>query len=483
MFAASLQCGMADPPTLNRQADGYRGIWYMNQPSGDEYVFKYSGGLGTYCAKHRPFAIHRPKVGKTFFVYGGTEEGSHLRHEKDELINGRKLERGRKGFLLHMVSYFDHATGTVPRPTVLLDKGTADAHDNPVLSIDGDGFLWIYSTSHGTSRPSYIHRSKRPYDCSEFELVPATREEKGRRVAIDNFSYMQPWHVEGRGFIAFFTRYRYPVQRTICFMTSPDGVNWSGWNRLAVMGAGHYQVSAVQGSRAGSAFNYHLKGANSRTDLFYLQSDDFGETWQTAAGEKVGIPLKDPDHPARVRNYHAEELFVYLKDITYDASGHPVILYLTSSGYQAGPHGSPRTWNTARWTGERWEIRPVTTSDSNYDTGSIFIEKDGTWQIVAPTFPGPQAFNPGGEMAIWRTSDKGANWACVRRMTGNSPRNHTYARRPVDAHPDFHAIWADGDARKPSESRLYFCNRAGDVFVLPAKMDGVMARPERVPAE
>lgn len=28
--------------------DGYRGIWYANQPSGDEYKFKYSGGFATY---------------------------------------------------------------------------------------------------------------------------------------------------------------------------------------------------------------------------------------------------------------------------------------------------------------------------------------------------------------------------------------------------------------------------------------------------
>jgi len=35
--------------TLNKKADGYRGIWYMNQPSGDEFVYKYSGGLGTSC--------------------------------------------------------------------------------------------------------------------------------------------------------------------------------------------------------------------------------------------------------------------------------------------------------------------------------------------------------------------------------------------------------------------------------------------------
>src|SRR6056297_395176 len=61
--------------TLNLKDSGYRGIWYMNQPSGDEYVYKYSGGLGTYCAKHIPFAVYSEKANRTFFVYGGTSEG------------------------------------------------------------------------------------------------------------------------------------------------------------------------------------------------------------------------------------------------------------------------------------------------------------------------------------------------------------------------------------------------------------------------
>ena len=34
------------------KADGYRGIWYSNQPTGDEYVYKYSGGLATYPQQH-----------------------------------------------------------------------------------------------------------------------------------------------------------------------------------------------------------------------------------------------------------------------------------------------------------------------------------------------------------------------------------------------------------------------------------------------
>jgi hypothetical protein len=40
----------ADPGAV--QDDGYRGIWYFNQPSHDEYVYKYSGGFATYPQQH-----------------------------------------------------------------------------------------------------------------------------------------------------------------------------------------------------------------------------------------------------------------------------------------------------------------------------------------------------------------------------------------------------------------------------------------------
>ena len=123
-----------EPVTLNEKDDGYRGIWYMNQPLKSVYKYKYSGGLGTYCAKHKPFAVYCEKVRKTFFCYGGTTKAGKQR-------------------LIHMVSYFDHEKKVVPRPTILLDKQTDDAHDNPVISVDAEGHIWIFSTSHGTGRP------------------------------------------------------------------------------------------------------------------------------------------------------------------------------------------------------------------------------------------------------------------------------------------------------------------------------------------
>ena len=84
--------------------DGYRGIWYMNQPLKSDYRYKYSGGFGTYPQQHVPIAIHVAAQKKTFFVFGGS--AGHVSEKQDELQ--------------HFVSYFDHATGTVPRPVRLL---------------------------------------------------------------------------------------------------------------------------------------------------------------------------------------------------------------------------------------------------------------------------------------------------------------------------------------------------------------------------
>lgn len=444
MSAATL---FAEPFTLPKE-DGYRGIWYMNQPSKDEYKYKYSGGMATYPQQHVPIAIYSAEANKTFFCYGGTTTG--------------------KPELLHLVSYYDHATETVPRPSLLLNKKTDDAHDNPTLQIDAKGHLWIFSSAHGTSRPSYIHRSTKPYGIDEFELIQKT-----------NFSYTQPWFLPEHGFLFLHTRYS--GGRGLNWMTSPDGIHWDEPRMLAHIDMGDYQVSWRDGNRVATAFDYHPKplGLNGRTNIYYLETRDAGKTWKTVTGETVKTPLTEVKNPALVHDYAAEKLLVYLKDIQFDAQGRPVILFLTSKGYESGPTQGPHQWRTARWTGTDWDIRNVTTSDHNYDHGSFYIEPDGTWRLIAPTEPGPQPFGTGGEMVLWTSGDSGASWQKVKQLTRDSTRNHTYARRPVNAHLDFYAIWADGNARQPSESFLYFTNKTGDhVWRLPAKMSEAVSKPE-----
>ena len=450
-----------DQDLFCRKDDGFRGMWYGCTKVPNEYVYKYSGGLGTYCAKHRSLAVRSREVGRTYFVWGGTSpEGHTLEHTQ---WGPRRL--------WHMISYYDHATGNVKRPTILLDKWTGDCHDNPVMSMDPQGYIYVFSPSHGKSTgPSYIHKSVEPYSIDRFETVATTL-----------FAYPQPWYQPGRGFVMMHTQYK-NWQRWLAVTRSEDGVNWGPSEFIAHIEKGQYQVSNSNGARVVTAFNYHPDhmGLERRSNLYVMASDDMGRTWRTLDGREIQVPLTKSDNPALVVDSESQKRLVYLKDLTFDREGNPVALYITSNGHVSGPQNDPRIWTVSHWTGAEWVHHEITRSDNNYDMGSLYIEDDGTWRLIAPTETGPQAFNPGGEMAMWTSDDAGATWRKARQMTHDSPRNHTYARRPVDAHPDFYAYWADGHGRQPSVSRLYFANRRGDVFRLPMGMTGEFARPERV---
>jgi hypothetical protein len=110
--------------------------------------------------------------------------------------------------------------------------------------------------------------------------------------------------------------------------------------------------------------------------------------------------------------------------------------------------------------------------------GSLYIEANGTWRIIAPTQTGPQPYNPGGEMAMWISKDQGKTRKRIKQLTKNSPFNHTYARHPVNAHPDFYALWADGHGRMPSQSSLYYCDIDGNVRLLPRMMKKDFVEPK-----
>jgi hypothetical protein len=308
-----------------------------------------------------------------------------------------------------------------------------------------------------------------PYDIDRFELVWT-----------GNYSYPQPWFIPEKGFLFLHTYYK--GGRGLNTWTSPDGANWTPRRLISHIEMGQYQVSFPCGGKVGTAFNMHPagKGLNWRTNLYYMETADFGATWTNVEGTQLELPLTTAANPALVADFKSKNRNVYLKDVNYDSHGRPIILVVTSGGYESGPKNDPRTWTTARWTGHEWEVREGFSSDNNYDTGPLYVESDTTWRVIAPTQTGPQPYNPGGEIAMWLTEDAGAHWRMVRQMTSGSERNHTYVRRPVNAQPDFYALWADGHGRQPSISRLYYGNRDGDVFLLPEETDAPWVRATRV---
>lgn len=432
----------------NPKANGYKGIWFaLGQPS--QYGDKYSGGLGTYTANHIPMAIYVPQVQKTFFTYGGTT----AKEEKHLLI---------------MVSYFDHQKGIVPKPVMVYDKvGVNDPHDNASISIDSEGYLWIFVSGRNTSRPGLIFKSKAPYSIESFE-----------KIKDGETTYPQPWWMGKNGFLYMFTKYT--KGRELYWSTSADGKNWAADQKLAGMG-GHYQVTNVWNGKLVSVFNYHPGGnVDKRTNLYLVQTDDNGKTWKTIDGKVLQTPLTDTRCAALVRDYEAEKKLVYINDLNFDSDGNPVILAVISNDYRPGPQGDPREWTLIHWKNGKWNYSKICNSTHNYDMGSLYIEGIH-WRIIGPTEVGPQKLGTGGEMTLWESADEGQSWKKVRDITRKSERNHSYARRPLNVHPDFYAFWADGNADQFSESRLYFCNQKGDkVWQLPYEMTEEFAKPQKI---
>jgi hypothetical protein len=432
---------------VSKTDDGYRGIWFtLGQRS--EFGDKYSGGLGTYTANHIPLAIYAPEADKTFFVYGGTRKGE--RH------------------LLAMASYYDHKTRRVPRPTIVHDKGGVnDPHDNPSLAIDDRGYLWVFISGRGRARPGLIYRSKEPFSTAAFDFIKQ-----------EEFTYPQPRFVPGCGFFFLFTKYT--AGRELYWGTSKDGIEWGEHRKLAGI-EGHYQVSNVRNGKVATFFNRHPGGSvDRRTDLYYLQSTNWGQTWTTADGRPVQVPLAQPANAARVIDYATQRKLVYTIDLNFDPQGNPVLLYIVSSNYQAGPAGGPREWTLTRWTGAAWQTHVVCASDHNYDCGSLFIGEN-EWKVIGPTEPGPQPNGAGGDLALWVSVDQGRTWTKKRTITRHSEFNHSYVRRPIGAKDPIALFWADGDPNKESPSRLYFGTSDGERYwQLPYDMSGPWAAPREM---
>ncbi len=454
------------------KADGYRGIWWGQTTTNDEYVYKYSGGLGTYPVQNAPFAVYSREVNKTFFVWGGATADGYL--EADSRAS--RWDCG-PGELLHMVSFYNHKTGTVPCPTILLDKWTADPHDNPVISIDDDGYLWIFSPSHGHwTTPSYIHRSTAPYSIEKFTTI-----HEGL------FAYPQVWWTKGAGLSFFQTKYAAEGDATsdrgIFYRHSPDGFIMGEDVCLGCLELGHYQVTAEREGIVASAFDYHPRegGLEARTNLYYVRSADFGKTWTTANGQPLELPVQSIHHAALVRDFEAEGLLCYIKDMVLDQSGNPHIHFVTSRSWKPGPESGAKTWQVASFSGGEWHYECILESDHNYDMGCLYLNEDGSRSIIGTSGRGRQIFNTGGEIELWSQPACGQPWQRERVLTHASPFNHSHPRRPLNAHPEFRAFWVDGHARRPSPSRLFFSDAKGHVVkVMPEHMPNSNEAPARV---
>ena len=432
---------MSDADSSTLPPPETRGVWYHcgwdNLLPGHGAV--YSGPMATYCAWHRPMAIYRADANRTYFVYGSA---------------GNRPT----------ISFFDHTAGEWAWPVAIGENPDGDAHRNPTLLIDEEGYLYMFWGAHG--HESLVHRSARPHDISEWE-------ERAHLEPGGGASYPQPWILrEGEIFVSY---RKAPGWRA---RISSDGAkSWSepidiaafgvdpesrGATEFAIYGSTvgdegpvprkvHFAWSRLGGGSPEEIESKHLWGR--RYNLYYTYSDDGGHTWRRSDGGVYDHPVEEAEaellHDSGTRG-------VWIKDIQVDPAGNPMILFL--EGEVETYHS---IWKVARVTPIGWQIVDVTESDHMYDAGALMIFGEGDIRIWGPTAPS-QPHEDGGEIEEWSSSDGGATWERTRRLTEGSRYSHNHVK-PVMGHRDgpgdVRAIWSYGDSRMPPETedvRLYY---------------------------
>ena len=438
----------------NKRMAGYRPIWFeLNQKY--QYGDKYSGALGTYTAKHHPLAIYSEVVDKTFFVYGGTKSPESK-------------------YLLCMIGEYDHSSGLISKPLVVCDKmGVDDPHDNPSILIDDQGYIWVFVSGRGRVRMGFKYKSKKPFKIDGFE-----------KITTQEMTYPQPKKMDS-SFFNFFTKYT--GVRQLYIEKSKNGIQWSDDELLAAIPeqknekSGHYQISAqYQEKKIGTFFNRHPNGiVDLRTDLYYIESSDLGETWNTADQQPISIPVTEKNSPSRVEDYASLKKNIYLKDMVFDSNGRPICLYIRSNGHKPGPVSQPYEWCITKWNGSKWTTHSITTSDHNYDMGSLLFFNEDLY-LVAPTAIGPQKWGVGGELQVWKSDDLGDHWIKEKDLTHKSRMNHSYVRKSENFKAPFIYFWANGDAHQFSKSELFFGNLNGEIWKLPYSMEKEYELPQKI---
>jgi len=395
----------------------------------------YGGAHATYCAWTRPMAVYAPSEDKTFFAFGNADNSP-------------------------TICCYDHKSKALSHAVMVAANPDMDAHKNPHLLIDDEGYIYVFYRSHCS--PTHLEKSARRYDISEWVSMG---------VVAENSSYPQPWQLK-KGEISVFYRAGGTHNATESCVRSPDG--GKTWSEPEVIASsppknGFYAVTIAEIGRYPR--KVHMAWSVTRGDwwqryhVFYACSDDGGYTWRKSNATKYELPITEPTSE-RIFESDVPDRGVWLKDIQLDSKGSPYILFID---------GNTLTydclWRVAVCSGGKWAIHQIAKCDHMYDAGSLVFLADDDLRAYLPTTPA-QPYQDGGDIDEWQSTDGAKSWTNTKQITSGSEYSHNHVKTVFNHQKgDFRVFWCYGDARYAPETRDVELYWYGEALPGPKKMD------------
>jgi parallel beta-helix repeat protein len=312
-------------------------------------------------------------------------------------------------FETYIVEY-SHATDTFSEPVLIgVNPSFYNDHCMPAISIDNDGYIYVFYGQRQSSGVQFYKNSTNPYDITQW----SAQKSLGVSTA---YSYPQVWNYPVADKIIYIA-HDYGTGRL--FMT--DSNNWSsGAGRINLLSTGtSYMISAMDSNNYNIhlAWSYYLQNGN----VYYMNSSNGGKTWYTADGTYLGEPSTGGPIPESqalaftVTGYNCK-CQVISGNINFDSSGNPLIAFYVESG---GANNPICQYKLARWDDSDWVISNISNGQGHV---CILTDNDTAYRVYCTDCV--NRYNIGaigsGPMVEYISTNSGANWTWNRTIAGGA---------------------------------------------------------------
>lgn len=406
----------------------------IDQNGTNETVSKYSGNLGTYTAKHYPTAVEHnnnvyfvhsgPVVVEGLGKYGSTSGGGRS-------ISSFKRSDGKTNALGIYVSKVNPASNKVTKPTLVHMLYKDDPHQNAVLNVDAQGYIYILIAGSAANSGSFIFRSKYPNNIDDFvDVSPATFDysqtdpfkNNSSKPLYRGITYPKLFWVPDGYFRVIYTMHcKNRTYKTdpcngkarnalITAELHPNGTNPIQMKNVKVLAnyRGNYVVGNAKGNDIVLAFNIYLNedvhggSIDDRTNLYYMHSSDGGLSWQNAKNQNIQFPIQSEAGYEQIvaRKYFREgepvTRKIFMKDINFTGSGankKPMILYVGVTHNDTSIDASLTAHHylaKSFYDGYNWSQEKISNDvDHSYSSGTLVLSdpNKSAYDVYFPQTP------------------------------------------------------------------------------------------------
>ena len=324
---------------------------------------------------------------------------------------------------------YDHTTKRELSAAILHPALETDDHAAPAILISEGYILVFYSAHNGANL--YMRKSVKPEDISEWE------DEKV--IATGSITYPNPVKTS-TGRIYVFYRQGNSNDGDLYYIYSDDeGNSWSSPTQLVDWGSdcSYFKIAAKNNEIHVAITTAEGGETNPHYNIYYFYSDDGGITWKKRDGSVLTLPITPSTAELVYETPANSNSWVW--DIAIDDEGNPWIVF--ADELETDNH----KYKCARWTGSEWQITLI--ANSNYGglysiegfySGGVYLNHDDPSIVYC-------AIYTNGNFEIQKFKFNGETWSKIEDITSGGNK---WNIRPVhvrSAHPELEVVWMWGD--------------------------------------